>query len=104
MPIIAPPPRSTTIVVQSLRTISTTGGTTPVTGWNGNPAVGRTILLLGKNVWGNWAVIAQTITDGDGNYSFTVPAGERDRFVVVGIGAPEHGEYTRALGELEGVA
>jgi len=81
--------------------IGTTGTAQVVTGYDGQPAAGRTVLILGRDQYGNWVVVAQTMTDAAGNYAATVNAGPNDRFIAVGIGDPAHGEHTRALGDLE---
>lgn len=103
MPIISPPPVTTVRIVTKNKIISTTGGSIKVTGYDSQPAAGRTVLLLGRNVWGRWAVIAETLTDGNGDYTFSVPAGANDRYVVVGIGNAMFAEYSFALGNMEAV-
>lgn len=85
------------------RTVSTNGGAQKVTGYNGAPAAGRKILLLGLSEWAQWQVKAETVTDSNGDYSFSISAGPNDKFIVVGIGDPNHDEFTRALGEIVGV-
>lgn len=88
----------------SSRTISTLGGASKVTGWDNQPAAGRPVVLLGRDYLGAWVVVAQTLTDANGDYEFALPAGANDRFVVVVAGDPAHHEYTRALGDLQAVA
>lgn len=84
------------------RSISTMGGGVKVTGWDGNPAAGRCVLLLGTDYLGAWSLLGVTTVDGDGNYQLAVDGGANDRYVVVVIGDPIHQEYTRALGDLQG--
>lgn len=103
MPILPPLAPSVVKVGPAARHIATTGGSSKVRGWDNTPASGRTVLLLAKNALGQWYVIAETTTDNNGDYSFTIDAGPNDPLVVVGLGSPEHGEYTRALGNLRAV-
>lgn len=102
MPTIAVPlPESTVSVREVPVVISTSGGTSVlVTGWDGTPAAGRTVLVLGRNVWGQWVVKGSTITDNDGEFSVGVNAGPSDPLIALCIGDPAHGEHTRALGNL----
>ena len=85
------------------QTIRTFSNYLPVEGFDGNAAAGRVILLIGKTVFGTQEIKAQTITDSNGDFSFTLAAGVNDRFVVVAIGNNLHEEYTRALGDITGV-
>lgn len=83
--------------------LGTTGGAHPVVGHDGQPAVGREVLVLGRDQYGVWGVVAATLTDAAGHYEVSVSAGPNDRFVVVVIGDPGHAEHTRCLGHLEAV-
>ena len=104
MAIVTARPISATTVRPSTRTVSTLGGADKVTGWDNQPAAGRTVLLIARNQWGRYEVRGQGVTDVSGDYSITVTgAGPLDVFVVVGIGDPAHGEYSRALGQVMGV-
>lgn len=69
-----------------------------VTGATGSPAAGRTILCLRQNEWRQWTVVAETTTDVDGRYGFTVQGGANDHFLLVAIGAS--GERSRALANI----
>lgn len=97
MPILILPP-SEILVSPRIRRFSG-----PITGGNGQPASGREMLLIGRNEWGRWVVVDQTVTDDGGNYSFSVNSGSNDRFLIVGVGSAPLGEYTRALGNMIGV-
>ena len=104
MAIVTARPISATTVRPSTRTVATLGGADKVTGWDNQPAAGRTVLLIARNQWGRYEVRGQGVTDVSGDYSITVTgAGPLDVFVVVGIGDPAHGEYSRALGQVMGV-
>lgn len=101
MPIAVPPSLSPVAVRQSMRTIS---NDLPVRGANGDPAQGRTIMVIGKTAFGQYAVLAETRTDVNGDYSITIAAGANDRFIVVAVGDAMADEHTRALGNITGAA
>lgn len=74
-----------------------------VIGGDNLPAVGRKIIVLGRTELRAWIVVAETVTDGSGNYSVTIPAGGNDRFIIVGIGDTALGEYSDILSDVTGV-
>lgn len=76
---------------------------TAVRGYDGNPASGRTIIAVGRDVFAAEAVVGQTRTDSSGNYSMTLFAGDNDLFLLVAVGDILHNEYSRVLGSMKGV-
>lgn len=102
MPLLIDPAPPQVALIPKTDAVSTAGGSgVRVTGWDGQPAEGRTVIALGLDVWGQWAVKAQTTTDADGEYSLTVNAGPNDPLIAVCVGLQVHAEHTRALGSLQ---
>ncbi len=100
MPVIIPHSPTSIRVRALMRSITTLGGVKKVTGFDNLPAYGRKVLLLQRDVFGRWQVVAETTTDSNGDYSFAVNAGDNDRFIVVGVGNDYFSEYSRALGSM----
>lgn len=101
MPTLSLPIHGSTLNVSEIPVVvSSSGGTAVVTGWDANPAAGRTVLVLGRNVWGWWAVKGETRTNEYGEFSVSVNAGPSEPLIALCIGDPAHGEYTRVLGNL----
>lgn len=101
MPFISPSPISPIRAKQGSRKFT---NLQPVRGADGNPAAGRTILAIGKSVFGVYEIKGQTITDSNGNYILTIAgAGPNDRYILVAIGNNFVAEYTKALGNMTGV-
>ncbi len=83
-----------------MRRITTTGGAAKVRGANNQPVANRDIILLGKDSFGRFALIATTKTDANGDYTFLVNCGVHDTFIVVGVGSKFFAERTVAIGDL----
>ena len=95
--------KRTVPVRASARVLSTAEAPVGVTGHDGQPAVGRTVAVIGRDQWGRMVVVAEARTDAAGDFSVDLVAGPNDRFAVVFLGDEAHGEYSRALGSLTAV-
>jgi hypothetical protein len=76
----------------------------PVLGADGNPAVGRVVLMVGKNEFATWIIKGSAVIDSSGNYSIAAHgAGPNDKHVLLAIGDFGLGEHARALNNMTGV-
>jgi hypothetical protein len=75
----------------------------PILDANGDLAIGRKIIVLGKDLSGATILVATTLTDNNGNYSVPLYGGLNDKYIIIGVGRNDLNEYSRILGNMTAV-